>query len=437
MTIATVAVVGAGFAGLRAAHLLARAGVDVTVLEARDRVGGRVWSDTFGPGARFERGAEFILPGNLAVQRTADELGLSLAGMGMSYGVRQYRGGVLVSTEAVRGAALAVSAMLDADRALAGAITAAQLVDRAAAAGGDRGALAALRSRVATTNGAALEDQPAGSLADLDEATRDVESRRVVGGNQLIATSMAARLPTAVRLGHAVERLRPDARSVSVSGRVRGAGGFQLRADACVLAVPMLHARRLLDGVQAADPALDLLARLGQGHAAKLAVPLLAPAGPGAVFDVPGGWWSWTARDHGDTGRSPGPGAAAAVAHCFGGSPQALAALEVASGSSRWAGRLAAVRPELTLDLEQATMTDWSADPWALGAYSYPLAGAWTTGGPAEPDIRARVLGRVVVAGEWTAGAWSGFMEGALRTGERAASDVLGLPDLPDLPDLP
>jgi len=434
VTIATVAVVGAGFAGLRAAHLLARAGLDVTVLEARDRVGGRVWSDTFGPGARFERGAEFILPGNLALQRTAGELGLSLAGMGMSYGVRQYRGGAPVSTEAVRRAALAVSAMLDADRALAGAITAAQLVDRAAAAGGDRGALAALRSRVATTNGAALEDQPAGSLADLDEATRDVESRRVVGGNQRIATSMAARLPTAVRLGHAVERLRPDARSVTLSGRVQGAGGFRLRADACVLAVPMLHARRLLDGVQAADPALDLLARLGQGHAAKLAVPLLAPAGPGAVFDVPGGWWSWTALDHGDTGRSPGPGAAAAVAHCFGGSAQALAALEVASGSSRWAARLAAVRPELTLDLERATMTDWSADPWALGAYSYPLSGAWTTGEPAEPDIRARVLGRVVVAGEWTAGAWSGFMEGALRTGDRAASDVLGLADLPTLP---
>jgi monoamine oxidase len=57
-----VIVIGAGFAGLAAATELADRGVDVLVLEARDRVGGRVWSDRAGC-AVIERGAEFVLDG--------------------------------------------------------------------------------------------------------------------------------------------------------------------------------------------------------------------------------------------------------------------------------------------------------------------------------------------------------------------------------------
>ena len=57
-------VVGAGFAGLAAADDLQRAGWEVTVLEARDRVGGRVWSQRLDNGALVEMGAEFVLPHN-------------------------------------------------------------------------------------------------------------------------------------------------------------------------------------------------------------------------------------------------------------------------------------------------------------------------------------------------------------------------------------
>ena len=60
----TCAVVGAGFAGLAAADALAASGHEVTVFEARDRVGGRVHSRTLDDGATIELGAEFILPGH-------------------------------------------------------------------------------------------------------------------------------------------------------------------------------------------------------------------------------------------------------------------------------------------------------------------------------------------------------------------------------------
>jgi uncharacterized protein with NAD-binding domain and iron-sulfur cluster len=58
-----VAVVGAGFAGLACAADLTESGIDVTVFEARARVGGRVWTDAMPDGARFERGGEFIEAG--------------------------------------------------------------------------------------------------------------------------------------------------------------------------------------------------------------------------------------------------------------------------------------------------------------------------------------------------------------------------------------
>ena len=56
-----VVVVGAGFAGLSAALVLREAGLEVTVLEARERVGGRVWSATITNGAVVELGAEWIM----------------------------------------------------------------------------------------------------------------------------------------------------------------------------------------------------------------------------------------------------------------------------------------------------------------------------------------------------------------------------------------
>ena len=86
-----VVVVGAGLAGLAAADALLTAGVDVTVLEARDRVGGRVWSVPFAGGI-VERGAEFVLPCNTAIEAVAARFGLRLAPKGTPYGRREPRG---------------------------------------------------------------------------------------------------------------------------------------------------------------------------------------------------------------------------------------------------------------------------------------------------------------------------------------------------------
>ena len=85
-----VIVIGAGFAGLAAATELADRDVVVRVLEARDRVGGRVWSDR--AGAVIERGAEFVLDGYEVLRGHAARFCLELTDTGMSYYVREPRG---------------------------------------------------------------------------------------------------------------------------------------------------------------------------------------------------------------------------------------------------------------------------------------------------------------------------------------------------------
>jgi monoamine oxidase len=113
-----VVVLGAGLAGLTAARELDAAGHEVVVLEARDRVGGRVWSRELDNGAVVEMGAEFILPGNTAVRELADELGLGLWEKGMYYGQREPRGAELPPDGALEEAMQTAEAALAADAEL-------------------------------------------------------------------------------------------------------------------------------------------------------------------------------------------------------------------------------------------------------------------------------------------------------------------------------
>jgi monoamine oxidase len=375
-----VIVIGAGFAGLAAATELADRGVDVLVVEARDRVGGRVWSDRAG-GAVIERGAEFVLDGYDVLRGHAARFGLELAGTGMSYYVREPRG-VPCTAEELQAAGRAVARA--ARQETAGGV-------RSAAGGGDRlggpsvaevvasadlspAAAEAVLARVEIS--AALgADRLSAEVLEHAAAFEPLPSHRIAGGNQQLAEAMAERLGERVRLGVEVRSLD------------------ELHAGHVILAVPLPALARfeLPDWKRAA------LDRAEMGHAAKLHVPLSRPAATSAVMSVPGRYWCWTAAG------------AEGVLNAFSGSPRALDRLAVQDGPATWLESVTDLRPELEL-ADGAVLTTWPD-----GAYS--AAGL-------DEQALAAPAGRLHFAGEHTAGPWAGLMEGALRSGIRAAREI-------------
>jgi monoamine oxidase len=422
-----VCVVGAGFAGLAAAAALADGGVEPLVLEARERVGGRVHSRRLDNGAVVELGAEFVERDQQAVVATAARLGLELVGTGMAYGDREPRGGIGVDMATLH-AELERLPRLLADRPAAAAGPeagpAATGRQRGVPAGREPGpsaaaALAALplhpgaREAIAArlqVSAALPVDQLAAAVLDHAGSTFSTrESVRVGGGNQRIAQRLAGRLPGAVHLGVPVEAVAWSGGAVRVT-----AGGGVLDADACVLALPASVTGRVRF-----DPPLpawkaDALGRVVYGHAAKLFVPLRQVPPPSAVLSVPDHFWTWTARGE-------QAGAVQPLVSAFAGSAPALARLEVTDGPARWLGRVRALRPDLDLDEAGVVLSTWDDDPWVAAAYS-------TRGlafDPADAELLARPVGPLHFAGEHTAGPWAGLMEGALRSGARAATELL------------
>jgi monoamine oxidase len=365
----------------------------VTVFEARDRVGGRVRSQRLDNGAVVELGAEFVLPGYDVLRETAARLGLELFEKGTLYGDREPRDGPPVTRDELAAAAAALR------EPGAGSIAAA--LERLVPAEGARAAIAA---RLAVSSGYELEDQDAAALAEGAADFGDFPSHGVAGGNDRIAHALAA------RLGGAVHTSAPVSRIVhSADGVVVRAGNAEASADACVVATPAPHALEL-DW----DPPLpgwkrDALAAVRYGQAAKLFLPLVSAAPPSQTLSVPLRFWTWT--QHG----SP-------VASSFAGTSSALELLQVDRGPDRWTDAVWRLRPDLEYAETAPLLSTWHDDPWARGAYS-----ARTLSSPLDDEALARPVGPVAFAGEHTAGRRHALMEGALRSGLRAAGEVEAL----------
>jgi monoamine oxidase len=400
-----VAVAGAGLAGLACAVDLARAGLDVTVFEARERTGGRAWSGAMADGAIFERGGEFVETGYDHFLRRAGEYGLALTEQGFEFAAREVRSGRQSFPALLLEARRALASTVDALGAQAARTSAAQAL---ASTPLEPLARQALTRRLEGTYSVELDRVSASWLRSDElragEAARHRPSSRLAAGNDALARALAAELGDRIRLGRAIHSLQGVETGVALVTH-----GTREQYDRAVLAVPLPVALDLLPALRERAS----YARLQWGVAAKLHVPLTGPVAAAAVQGLAAAFWTWTA-----SGTRGAPGT---VAASFAGGIHAAETLGIRHGSERWCQALHELRPELALATDGAVLTNWSTEPHIGGAYACHPPG-WSR---RDDEEVAAPYGCIHLAGEHTAAEFCGTLEGALRSGARTAAEVL------------
>jgi monoamine oxidase len=399
-----VVVVGAGFAGLTAAFELSSLGFSVTVLEARSRVGGRVWSTKLANGAIAELGGEWIWSEDKVVFQIADRLDLSLVKVGVDFRIRKVVNGPPVSSDQQKEANhLASSALLALDPAELSRLTVGEFLDILPLSDPQR---LLLFSRLHSSYGTDLNKVALRMLGDYSLG-KISEYFRFALGNQSLAEGLAARLPD-VRLGHAATRVKYDDNGAIIYGRAENE--FEIVADAVVFAIPVKLLAKLPFEPPLPRSINKAISSVAMGAAAKLAVGVRNRPGLFAAQDVEMPYWCWTGYDQSGSVRP--------VVTAFCGSDLALKNLNIESRDpSLWISRLESTIPNLDFT-DDPIMVDWSREEWAGGCYS-----AFDNASTDMIPHLSQPVGRLFFAGEHT-DEDSGTMQGAISSGLRAAGQI-------------
>jgi len=443
---ADVCVVGAGYAGLTAARRLSNAGATVVVLEARDRVGGRVWTRQLDDGTPLDMGGTWLGPGQDAAYALARELNIATyptyakgetVFVDAAGKVSAYRGSIppigpipiaSLGQGMLRLDRMAKSVSLDTpwkgkrarsfdSRSLGSWIdsqvptkAAKQLLNAAA-----RGLLTADPSEISLLQFLHLVRSADRGLNGLLSIEGGYQQDRLTGGAQSMANAMSRDLGEAVRFNVPVREIEQDEDGVTVRG-----DALTVRANQAIVAIPPRLAGKLRYSPALPTDHAQLLDRMPAGEIIKIMT----------VYDEP--FW----RSYGRSGQSvamnshiettldasPKSGRGVLASFAFGPFARSL-------------GRLAPdERKRLVLDTLRLRFgpkagepiayeeADWEREEWTRGCSAAHLAtGVLTQFGHSlrEP------VGRIHWAGSELANKSWGTIDGAIRSGLRAADEVL------------
>ena len=432
----SVLVAGAGLAGLAAARDLKALGAAVTVVEARDRVGGRTWTirDGFQESQHAEAGGDLIDASQEEIQRLVSDLGLELTRIlrgGWGFVAPDGRGQPRIVRQGVsRGwerLAKQVSAFSEpyrlAERRWESPIVA-DIGRRSVAEWLNRiHADDDLRQTALGLRGFFLGDPDELSLLALvdqfatDDAPVPDKMYRIKGGNDRLATALSSTLGPALKLNTEIVAVSQRGRAVRVSLK-NGRQVAQLSCEYLIFALPATVVRRIPITPALPQQQHDAFVRLKYGRATKTMLQFSRRfwriPGRQRAFGSPlpfGAVWDGNEEQRGSAGIlnfMAGGSASDATRDLFTREgPEALAR------SVEWLG---VRRAELIASRQVA----WDDDPWARGGYAFF--------DPAfDPGLRtwlARPAGRLFFAGEHTSNKWQGYMNGAIESGRRAAAEV-------------
>ncbi|HTX47367.1 MAG TPA: flavin monoamine oxidase family protein [Solirubrobacteraceae bacterium] len=441
---ADVLVIGAGLAGLSAASDLVRADHSVAVLEARNRVGGRTLNHPVGDGEVIEVGGEWVGPGQDRILARAKEFGIKTfktytkGAQILDYQGEQTHftglipplpGAAASDFGQLLGKVIKLESTIPLDKpwtapnaasydsqtietyVLANSTTpgAQFLIDLAVKA------ILATDSRDVSLLHALWYFNSGNGVLNLASTSGGAQDSRLVGGSQLVSIELAKRLGSRVVLNAPTRRISQDRTGVTV---VTDAGNWH--GKRVIVAMSPMLAGRI--EYEPALPALrdGLTQRVPNGSAIKYE----------AVFPTPF-WRAEGLSGYINSDRPP--------IH-FGydnsppsGKPGVLLGFVVGEearslGTKPWATRRRIVLDAFerlfgarALKPKELIEHNWSQEPWTRGCYAgYMPPGVWSDFGTA---LRAPI-GRLHWAGTETSEVFAGYMDGAVRSGERAAAEV-------------
>jgi monoamine oxidase len=442
---ADVVVVGAGLAGLVAAKEVRAAGGSAVVLEARDRVGGRTLNEPIGDGKLVEVGGQWIGPGQERMALLAREMGVDTFpthSQGQNLiefdgRLTRYRGSIPrigphvladLGQARLKINRLARRVPLDApwtapDARRLDSQTFWSWMRRNVYTAAGRAMIELSIQAVWAAEPADLSllhvlfyTHSAGGFDLLVDTEGGAQQDRFVGGSQLVSIRLAERLGDAVRLSAPVRSIEHGDDGVTLH-----ADGVTARGRRAIVALPPTLTSRIAYYPPLPGHRDQLTQRMPQGSVIKCM----------AIYDEP--FWraeGLSGMATSDTGpakivfdNSPPDGSPGVLlgflegerARALGRLPAEERRRAVVEGLARVFGPRAA-RPERFIE------RSWAEEEWTRGCYGcYMTPGGWTSFGDA---LRAPI-GPIHWAGAETATVWNGYMDGAVRSGERAAREAL------------
>ena len=445
MQIYDAIIIGAGYAGLTATRELLRAGKKVLLLEARDRVGGRVHTQYFEDGSYVDLGGAWVGPTQDRIYALANEFGVQTfptydegkSTLLFNGKVKRYKG--LIPP-------LPIGSLLSLDFAIKRMNKLSKTVDLQSpwktpnAAYYDSMTLATWMDKQMSFKTAKIMFKLAAeaiwaadpneismlhalfytkSCKDLDSlmnVKNGAQEERLVGGASQPALRLADTLKEHIRLNTVVKEIIQEGDTVAVKGE-----GFALKAKKVVVAIPPVLAGRIHYSPAMPANREQLTQRMPMGVVWKTY----------AIYDKP--FW----REEGLNGLSATNEGYVTVT--FDNSPKdgskgIMMGFVLGNQAKAFANLTAEERKASALDTfakfygEKARTPvmyldhSWAEEEFTRGCYAGLMPpGVWTSVGQAlrEP------VGNIHWAGTETSDIWNGYIEGAIRSGERVAKEIL------------
>jgi monoamine oxidase len=448
-----IAIVGGGLAGLVCALRLKQAGHRAVVHEAGERLGGRVWTirDFFSDGQIAEHGGELIDSGHVAMRRLVAELGLMLdnviaAEKPGTGDVFRFNNSHYPVERAVADFG-AVYPKLKRDLAEAGyptlhnhhkprgveldQISIADWLDQNVPGGLDSNLGRLLDVAYNTEFGADTGDQTSlnllyllgysgGGRLRLFGASN--EKFRVQGGNDQVTERLARELDgQVIRNSELVEIKRQDDGAYRLSFD-RDGGTTEVRAPQVVLAIPFAVMRESVEYSDAGfDPVKAMaIEQQGMGTNSKLNVQFKtrswhADDANGSTYSDDGYQSTWEAS------RAQAGRAGILVDYTGGSVGRAFGGASADERARRFVDELLPTLPGVKDYNGRAVLDYWTGRPLTRGSYSYYRVGQMT----AFAGVEGKPSGNCHFAGEQTSYTFQGYMEGAVKSGERAAAEIV------------